>query len=234
MIPTNYAEIDALYRAIVADGATCIAVTAAGAGDGTTTTAYAIARRISRAGRKVLLIDLNIHNPSLGTLLGIERVDWSPEDGGVDVAIARFGTDGMSALAAPREAALSSGFREPEVLRAFFDRMTEEFDFIIVDVAPVLARNARNIPPLAVCRAVGAVLVSVMARRTAEPALNQAADLVRNEGARLIGAVMNDRDNPSLGEELEREAGRLSFIAPMVAGWLARQVRRVELLYERP
>ena len=145
-----------------------------------------------------------------------------------------FGADGMSALAAPLESALSSGFREPDVLRAFFERMAETFDFIVIDTAPVLARNARNIPPLAVCRAAGAVLLSVMARKTVEPALTQAVGLVRNEGSRLIGAAMNDRDNPSLGEELEREAGRLSRIAPWAAHWLTCGVRRVALLYDRP
>ena len=234
MIPTNYAEIDALYRAILADGAKCIAVTAAGAGEGTTTTAYAIARRISRAGCKVLLVDLNVHGSSLGAFLGIERIEWSPDDMELEEKLTDFGTDGMSALAAPLEGALSPGFREPDVLRAFFERMAETFDFIVIDTAPVLARNARNVPPLAVCRAAGAVLVSVMARKTVQPALTQAVDLVRNEGARLIGAAMNDRDNPSLGEELEREAGRLSCIAPWAVRWLTFGLRRVSLLYERP
>lgn len=235
MIPTNYAEIDALYRHIVAERVRSLVVASAGSGDGATTLAYTLARRASRSGRKVLLIELNVHRPALEELLGVERVDWSPDDpDSVDAAIAHFGADGMAALAAPLVDTVSAAFREVDVLSRFIERLSGTYDFIVLDSGPVCVRNARNIPPLTVCRAVGCVLFSVMSRHTSEADVAQAAELIRGEGARILGAVVNDRDNPSLGEELEREAGRLRRLSPALVGWLHRLIRRASLLYQLP
>lgn len=235
MIPTNYAEIDALYRYVVADGVRSLVVTAASSDDGATTLAYALARRASRAGRSVLLVELNLYRPSLDALVGLDRVDWSPDDtGSVDAAITRFGADGMAALPAPAVETVAAAFREVDVLERFVERLSQAYDLIVIDAGPVGVRNARNIPPLSVCRAVGTVLFSVMSRQTSETDAAAAVELVRGEGARILGAVINDRDNPSLGEELEREANRLRRIAPPIVRWLHRMIRRASLLYELP
>jgi Mrp family chromosome partitioning ATPase len=235
MIPTNYAEVDALYRQVVADGASRLVVTSPGSDDGATTLAYALARRASRSGRSVLMIDLNIHRPSLDALVGLDQVDWSPADpASVDAAITQFGADGMAALPAPAMETVSTAFREPAVLARCLDRLGEVYDFIVIDAAPVGARNARNVPPLAVCRAAGAVLLSVMARQTSEADGVAAVAAIRGEGARLVGAVINDRDNPSLGEELEREAARLRPLSPALTGWLQRLIQRATLIYQLP
>ena len=235
MIPTNYAEIDALHRRLVADGVRQLVVTAAGSDDGATTLAYALARRASRAGRSVLLIELNLYRPSLEELVGLDQVVWSPDDPvSVDAAITRFGADGMAALPAPAVDTVSPAFREAEVLTRFVDRLKEIYDFIVIDAGPVGARNARNVPPLAVCRAVGCVLMSIMARQTSESDAAAALQAIQDEGARVIGAVINDRDNPSLGEELEREANRLRWLSPGIVAWLHRMTQKVSLLYQLP
>lgn len=235
MIPTNYAEIDALYRNLVADGTRRLVVTAAGSDDGATTLAYALSRRASRAGRSVLLIDLNVYRPSLDELVGLDRVAWSPADpASVDAAITHFGADGMAALPVPDAASVSTAFREAEVLSEFVDRLAERFDFIVVDAGPAGVRNARNVPPLAVCRAVGAVLLSVMAHQTSEADAAATVSAIRNEGARILGAVINDRDNPSLGDELEREADRLRRFAPGLSAWVKTLIRKAPVLYQLP
>ena len=235
MIPTNYAEIDALYRHVVADGVRSLVVTAAGSDDGATTLAYALARRASRAGRRVLLVELNLYRPALDALIGLDRADWSPDDAeSVDAAITRFGADGMAALPAPAVDTVATSFREVDILSSFVDRLSATYDFIVIDAGPIGVRNARNIPPLSVCRAVGTVLFSVMSRHTSETDASAAVDLVRGEGARILGAVINDRDNPSLGEELEREANRLRRLMPGVSAWLHRLIRRAPLLYQLP
>lgn len=235
MIPTNYAEIDALYRRVVADGVRSLVVTAAGSDDGATTLAYALARRASRAGRSVLLVELNLYRPSLDALVGLDRVEWSPDDSAsVAAAITRFGADGMAALPAPATDTVAASFREVDVLERFVQRLSQDYDFIVIDAGPIGVRNARNVPPLSVCRAVGTVLFSVMSRHTSETDAAAAVDLVRGEGARILGAVINDRDNPSLGEELEREANRLRRISPALVGWLRRLIRRAPLLFQLP
>lgn len=235
MIPTNYAEIDAVYRHFTTAGVTRLAVTGAGNDDGATTLAYALARRASRAGRSVLLVDLNLYRPSLDALVGLERVAWSPNDlAGVEAAITRFGADGMAALPAPIGDTVSSAFREADLLRRFVEHLGERYDFVIVDVGPVGACNARNIPPLLICGAVGTVILSVMARRTSEADASAAVTAISNEGARLLGAVINDRDNPSLGEELEREANRLRTVFPGLVRWLKSLLRKASLIYRLP
>jgi len=235
MIPTNYSEVDALYRQVVADGAKRVVVTSPGSDDGTTTLAYALARRASRSGRSVLLVDLNIHRPSLDALVGLDKVAWSPDDpDSVDAAISRFGADGMAALPVPAMETVSSAFRDPDVLSVCLDRLGDRYDFIVIDATPIGARNARNVPPLAVCRAAGTVLLSVMARRTSEADGVAAITAIQGEGARILGAVINDRDNPSLGEELEREAARLSRFSPALVGWMQRVLRKARLIYQLP
>lgn len=235
MIPTNYSEVDALYRQIVASGAKRLAVTAAGSGEGVTTTAYALARRATQAGRKVLLIDLNPYRSAFGEILGLGRPDWAPGDlASVDTAISELGSGTLSALPSPDPERVGQSFKEPEIIVQMLDHLALRFDLIVVDLAPVRVRNARNIPPLAVCRAVGSVMFCVMARATSQSDAQEAITAIEDEGATLLGAVINDRNNPSLGEEMERESRRLERVFPRLAAWLQARLRRFALLYQLP
>lgn len=234
MIPANYTEIDTLYRQIVAKKARCFAVSSAAAGEGATTLCYSLARRASRAGRTVLMIDLNVFKPSLGQLLGVDPVAWSPHDGSYNDAIVSFGADGMSVLPAPETVSLSGGFREVEAMKGMLDDLRTRYDLILLDIAPILVTNARNVPPLTACRATGAVLLSVMMRKTKQVDLERAAAVLEDERITVLGIAVNDRDNPSLGNELEREARRLETFSKGLSGFFQNQLRKVPFLYERP
>ena len=56
-----------------------IAVTSALAGEGKTSVAMAVAERLARAGRRVLLVDLDLHRRTLTQLLGLEGVPGAAE-----------------------------------------------------------------------------------------------------------------------------------------------------------
>ncbi|WP_323795511.1 AAA family ATPase [Nisaea sp.] len=234
MIPANYTEIDTLYRHIVSRNVRRFAVASVSPGEGATTLAYSLARRASRAGKRVLLIDLNVYKPSLGALLGVERVEWNPNIEDLTDKIVNFGSDGMSVLPAPLDEPLSPAFRETGSLERMLDRLEESYDLIVLDIAPLLLSNARNVPPFTVSRAARTVLLAVMMRVTRQANLERATALLADEGISILGVAASDRDNPSLGAELEREAMRLNPVFPAGANWLARQIRKVGFLYERP
>lgn len=234
MIPANFAEIDTLYRQIISREVRRFVVASVCPGEGATTLAYSLARRASRAGKRVLLIDLNVYKPSLGSLLGVERMQWNPNLEGLEDKIVNFGSDGMSVLPAPLEGPLSPAFRETDALQRMLDRLEAGYDLIVLDVAPLLLSNARNVPPFTVCRAAGMVLLAVMMRVTRQSNLERASALLADEGVTILGVAASDRDNPSLGAELEREAMRLKPVYSAGADWLARQIRKVNFLYERP
>ena len=51
--------------------------------------------------------------------------------------------------------------------------------------------------------------------------------------ARLLGVVMNDRDNPSLLAELDRETYRLARRLPRLMAWLRARLHHATLLTVR-
>jgi Mrp family chromosome partitioning ATPase len=229
-IPIQYSEVEELYGRTVAAGFQSIGVTAAKPGEGSSTIAYALARRTAAAGKKTLLVDFNMATPSVGVRLALVSKTWQPgSDSAVD-AIHPLGSTRLYALPAPSCTVDAWAFREVSQLSAQIAQWHKDYEVVIADTSSLTKRNRGNIPPEVVCAACSGTVLVVRSGRTREVNVIEARDRLDRAGARILGSVMNDMNAPGLAAELMRETRRLDRFAPKTMEKLRGVIRRSSLL----
>jgi len=201
----DHPEIEALWRGL---GETrSLAVTAARPGEGASLVARGLWRRAEAAGRAALLVHAGGEASAAPRRLGNGPLgEWTPD------------------------AARIADWREPARLRAAIETARAEWDMVILDAPALLDRSPRPLPGLTAAAAAEATLLVVLAGRTPGSALREARAALEAAGARLAGVVMNDQHQPSLADELERQARRFARLAPWLSTRLTRAVRGSSLL----
>jgi Mrp family chromosome partitioning ATPase len=82
-----------------------------------------------------------------------------------------------------------AGGRAPAAVRAFFASVSAQFDWVVVDGAPVLeSPESVDLAPL-----VDGVVLVIRSGHTKRPVVIRAVDLLRKSGARVLGSVLNRR-----------------------------------------
>jgi capsular exopolysaccharide synthesis family protein len=189
-------SIDALRTLLLhdAEAPRVVLVTSATSGEGKTTLAAHLAGSLARAGRKTLLLDGDLRNPTAHQLFELPPQPGFSEAllGEVDMADAVKTTslEGLSFLAA--------GQWDREVMQALarnglegvFDKLREEFDFLVIDSHPVLSAT----DALLLGRQVDAVILSVLREVSQMPRVYTAAQRLQALGIRVLGAVVNGAD----------------------------------------
>jgi capsular exopolysaccharide synthesis family protein len=172
-----------------------LSVTSARPEEGKSTTAFALAQGFARAGMRVLLVDLDLRNPSQHKIIGADnRVGASNLlTGSVRLQGAVQPTDWPnlflipSGPLPPSPAELLIGPR----LVAFTKEATEHFDIVILDGPPVMGLADA---PLIASVATGAVL-TIEAGRTSRAQARAAIKRLRVGDARLFGAILTKFDS---------------------------------------
>lgn len=216
-------EVELLWHKVDAARAHSVAVVAGRAGEGATTIAVTLARRAVAAGLSVLLVDFSHGLSNVARELGIQAA----EEEIVQVPGTRLGV--LGSVSARQEAA----WHEPAQLIAQVEQWRERWDLVVFDAAPVLAREPGALTGAGIARAAEATVLVTLAGRTPAPVIRDAWNRLEGAGANLLGVVMNDRDNPSLLVELERETGRLARWLPRLVAALQARLRRATLLSVR-
>jgi capsular exopolysaccharide synthesis family protein len=161
--------------------------------EGKSTTALALATVLARVGKRVLLIDADLRNPSLHSLLGLDR------DTGLSNYLAgennyaeltqrsASGFDFMPAgPSVPSAAELLSSDRLVSLLREAQGR----YDHVVVDSAPIIGLADA---PL-ISRTVEGVVFVVETGGVSVRGLRAALDRLRSAGAPLVGTIMTKFD----------------------------------------
>lgn len=164
-------------------------VTSAVRGEGKTSLSCHLAMSLARAQRRTLLIDCDLRKPSVHDVF-----DQPLEKGLSDLLrneatleeIIRPVVHGLSMISAGQvdSRALQGLVRKD--LGTVIARLTEQFDFIIVDVAPVLPVT----DSLLIGKHVDAVLFSVLRDVSRLPKVQTAYDRLASLGIRTLGAVV--------------------------------------------
>ena len=216
-------EIETLWRAVNAGGARSVAVLSSQPGEGATLIASALARRAGLAGPSALLVDCNPNRAGVAQLHGLQ-----PRCG----EIVPLPMLGLAVLAAPTPEDCDA-WREPSALAAQVSRWKADYGLVVFDAAPVLSTMHEPVPATAVAAAAEATVLVALSGRTPVPAIREARARLTGARARLLGIVMNDRDNPPLLTELERESYRLSPLLPRSMAALRNWLQRTTLLSVR-
>ncbi|HXY41761.1 MAG TPA: P-loop NTPase [Vicinamibacteria bacterium] len=234
-LPAQIAGQRARVQARLAFVGSVVAVMSGKGGVGKSLVAAGLAAALARAGRRVGVLDADLHAPTAARMLGAPRVALAVGPAGVAAAKAPCGVRVMSSdLLLPDEAPLR--WREPEqagfvwrgaletgMLREFLsDVEWGALDELLVDLPPGterLSALAELVPGLA-----GAVVVTIPSEASYR-AVRRAIEAAQGAGVRLLGIVENMAQARcpgcgaasagfagDAGEHLQRESG-----APLLA-----------------
>jgi capsular exopolysaccharide synthesis family protein len=189
-------SIDAIRTMLLRDASVAatrvVMVTSAVAGEGKTTLASNLATSLARAGRKTLLLDCDLRCPAAHQLFeqtlqpGLSEVLLGEVDL-VDAVRPTTAIEGLWLIPAgewDREVVQELA---KETIKDVFDRLRDEFDFIVVDSHPVLPAT----DSLLIGQHVDAVLLALMRDVSQLPRVHTAAQRLTNLGIRVLGAVVN-------------------------------------------
>lgn len=162
-----------------------IGITSPGYGEGKTTTVCNLAAALSTgAGRKTVVVDLNLGRPRIHEVFGIPMGPGLSEAlVGNDICVVPTQLDNLYALPAgnPRLVPLSKLHAFRGILASLFN----EFDFVIVDMPPAGTRGF----PMLIANQLTGLLVVVRSKVTKRRDVNRLIRKVREEN--VLGFVMN-------------------------------------------
>lgn len=174
-------------------------VTSTQSNEGKSTTAFALARDLAQVGKKVLLIDADMRNPSLHKVHDLPLApgisDMLTGNASLSETLHASEHDNLSMMAAgtnpPNPAELLNGDTMRDIVRSAAD----EFDHVIIDGPPVL--GLADAPLLA--RSVEGTVFVVEHGRTRATQARLAMTRLMGVQARIIGAVLTKFDAKSEG-----------------------------------
>jgi capsular exopolysaccharide synthesis family protein len=181
-----------------------LVVSSAGTREGKTTFAVNLATSLAKSGKKVLLIDGDLRKPDVGQMLNVPKDTGYLQDvllGGDPSGIAYVSpSSGLHVLAAnPRHMADPYELLTSSMAAEQIERLTREYDHIIIDSPPALAFP----DALVWAKLADAVVLVGLAGQTTGPDLKEAKERFTRGRARVLGAVLS---NVPVDQSLYRHA----------------------------
>ena len=187
--------------------------------EGKTITAVNLALTMARSGAHVLLVDADLHRPSVADVLGVDGdvglTALLLDRARLDDVVQPWKESTLYVLPAgqlpPNPSDLVGSAEMAELFREF----GEIFDFVIVDAPPILP----VIDPVLLHRLVGGMLVVACAHRTRKRDLARALQLLGTAGIEPAGLALNmtGADDGSYGAYGAARAATQSAAAPAAA-----------------
>jgi capsular exopolysaccharide synthesis family protein len=168
-----------------------VAVTAARAGDGVSTTAVNLAMMMARTNRPTLLIDANMREPGLHRAFGLAQ-----KPGLAELLVGKADRKAVTAATRIPQLSLIPAGEAPlpaQVLASqpglgeLIGVLRGHYDLIVIDTPPVLQYP----DALHIAKTVDGVLQVVFAGRAIRREQQESRQLLERVGARLLGTVMN-------------------------------------------
>ena len=175
----------------VTTGRHSFVVTSAVPGEGKTTTAVNLALAMADSGRRTLLIDADLRNPSVAKTLAMEgSVGLTTVllgDADVHDVIQTWGSAGMDVLPAGPIPPNPSELLGSAPMEALLTRLVQEYDFVLIDSPPVVP----VIDAVVIERLTGGLLMVVGVDRTKKKDLTAALKQLNTVGAHVCGFARN-------------------------------------------
>jgi polysaccharide biosynthesis transport protein len=167
-----------------------IMVTSPQVGEGKTSLACQLASSLARSGRRTLLLDLDLRNPSAHTHFDVPQGPGVSEalrgEAVLDKVLYPTGLEGLSVLPAGHADRLAIQALGREELAELLTTLQKDFDFIVIDTSPVLPVA----DTIQIGQHVDAVLLTVLRGVSRLPALYAAQQRLSALGIRILGAVL--------------------------------------------
>jgi capsular exopolysaccharide synthesis family protein len=173
------------------EGLRSVLVTSAVSGEGKTSSASHLAASLARAGRKTLLVDCDLRNPSAHRLFNLPRVPGFSEllrgETNLGSALQPTPIAGLTVMAAGQGDSQAIQVLAQQKVSDIFNQLRQQFDFIVIDSSPVLP-----VPDaLLLGQQADAVILSVLRDVSRLPQVYAAYQRLSMVGIRILGAVVN-------------------------------------------
>jgi succinoglycan biosynthesis transport protein ExoP len=173
-----------------------IGITSALPGEGKSTVAISLAQIIAHPGKRTIIVDCDLRNPSLSTHLSPKATsgltDVLSGACSLEEAVWTDSTTGMAFLPAPVKGPLSytSEVLSGEHTKALFDRLRATYDYIVVDLPPLAPIvDVRATTPFIDC-----FVLVVEWGRTSTNVVQHALHTAPNVYEAVVGTVLNKTD----------------------------------------
>ncbi|MBV1798121.1 polysaccharide biosynthesis tyrosine autokinase [Siccirubricoccus sp. G192] len=171
-----------------------VVITAARPGEGKTTTSVALARSAAMNGERVLLIDCDVRQPSLGRIFRAEGAagvtDLLLGQAVLERIIRRDHLSSLDYIPAGAAEIHSLGLFMSEAMAGLLDRVRRDYDLIVLDAPPALAMADARV----VARLADATLLCVKWRDTPRSVVRNSLGLLEEAHARVVGAALTQVD----------------------------------------
>jgi len=178
------------YVELSGDQARVIAITSSLPGEGKTTTAVCLARMLAMSGRRVVLVDGDFRRRSASALMAPMMVADQVRSDSIGAHWGeRLVKDPESTLAflpAPVDPLMLTQVSLEDAVQ-LFDELKREYQYVIVDTAPVLGLAETR----TLARAADAVMLVIRWRKTTTRAALAAATALRECQAHVIGGLLS-------------------------------------------
>jgi polysaccharide biosynthesis transport protein len=180
--------------------------------EGKSTTATAVALLAARANARVILVDCDLRNPSLSRHLApratLGLLEVISGDGSLEDAICRDPVTNLAFMPTVLKSPLanSSEILASDAMKSVFERLRDQFDYILVDLSPLIpivdVRSALSF--------VDAYVLMIEWGMTSIDAVQRAVHSARAVSDKVIGVVLNKVNFKSLGR-FDAEPGRYYY-----------------------
>ena len=181
-----------LIRGVDGQSHRVVLVTSALSGEGKTTLATQLAFSFARGGRRTLLVDGDLRRPAVHRIFGL------PREGGLSELLRSESTlsDAIRPTLTPNLWVLPAGRCDQQSLSALaqrqmflgecFQKMREDFEFVIIDCCPVLP----VVDSMLIGQHVDIAVLSVLRDVSQVPRVDEANRRLTSMGIRVFGAVV--------------------------------------------
>jgi succinoglycan biosynthesis transport protein ExoP len=146
---------------------------------------------LSRAGRRTLLVDGDLRSPSLHKLFGMALEDGFSEVLRAEIdladAVRPTNNEGLYLLTAGVCNAEAIHLLATDQPHAIFEKLRDQFDFIVIDAPPVLGIS----DSLSLGQYIDGAILTVLRDHSQIRKVHKSVETLRSMGIRLVGAVVN-------------------------------------------
>ena len=171
-----------------------VLVTSALPGEGKSTMAMSLAQTVARSGQRVVVVDGDLRRPSLHRLAGIAHkpglIEWLLGRSAAEEIIYSGGPGGVDVIPAGSQPQLPPNLLSSDRFRLLLHGLTERYDMVILDSAPVLAVSDTRVLAALAERTLFVVRWASTSRKVAASALHQLFEA----GADVAGVALTAVD----------------------------------------
>lgn len=171
-----------------------ITITAARPAEGKTTTALSLGRLAAMNGERVIVLDCDIHQPTIGRLMqdaaGSGLFDWLSQQVTLTEVIRKDLVTGMDYIPSGKPGANALGLLMSEAMARLLQTLRQDYDLVLLDAPPAQAvTDARIVAGLA-----DATLLCVRWRSTPRRNVLKTLEMLEEAHANVVGAALTHVD----------------------------------------